>query len=70
MLVPAKTPTAIVARLNSEIVAFLKDLELRARFTAQGSEAVGSTPAEFGAHIRREIDKWGKVVRAAGLTVN
>jgi len=40
------------------------------RFAAQGAEAVGSTSAEFAAHIRREIDKWGKVVRAAKLTVN
>lgn len=34
------------------------------------AEAVGSTSGEFVAHIRREIDKWGKVVRAAKLTVN
>jgi tripartite-type tricarboxylate transporter receptor subunit TctC len=70
VLVPAKTPVAIVTRLNSEIVAVLKDPELRARFAAQGAEAVGSTSAEFAAHIRREIDKWGKVVRANGLVVN
>ena len=69
VLVPAKTPAFIVAKLNGEIVAVLKDPDLRARFAAQGAEAVGSTSAEFGAHIRREIDKWGKVVRAAGLTV-
>ena len=67
---PAKTPAPIVAKLNGEIVAVLKDPELRARFAAQGAEAVGSTSAEFGTHIRREIDKWGKVVRVAGLTVN
>ena len=70
VLVPAKTSAAIVAKLNGEIVAVLKDPELRARFAAQGAEAVGSTSAEFGSHIRREIEKWGKVVRAAGLTVN
>ena len=70
VLVPAKTPQAIVARLNTEIVGVLKDPDLRARFAAQGAEAIGSSSAEFAAHIRREIDKWGKVVRAAGLTVN
>ena len=70
VLVPARTPTPIVAKLNTEIVAVLKDPDLRARFAAQGAEAVGSSSAEFAAHIRREIDKWGKVVRAAGLTVN
>ena len=70
VLVPAKTPRPIVDRLNAEIVAILKRPEVRERFAAQGAEAVGSTSAEFAAHIRREIDKWGKVVRAAGLTVN
>jgi tripartite-type tricarboxylate transporter receptor subunit TctC len=70
VLVPVKTPKPIVDRLNAEIVASLKKPEMRERFAAQGAEAVGSTSAEFAAHIRREIDKWGKVVRAAGLTVN
>jgi tripartite-type tricarboxylate transporter receptor subunit TctC len=70
VLVPAKTPAPIVAKLNREIVAILKKPDVRERFAAQGAEAVGSTSAEFAAHIRREIDKWGKVVRAARLTVN
>jgi tripartite-type tricarboxylate transporter receptor subunit TctC len=70
VLVPAKTPAPIVAKLNQEIVAILKKPDIRERFAAQGAEAVGSTSAEFAAHIRREIDKWGKVVRAAKLTVN
>ena len=70
MLVPAKTPPPIVAKLNSEIVAILKKPDVRERFAAQGAEAVGSTSAEFAAHIRREIDKWSKVVRSAKLTVN
>ncbi|HEV7803695.1 MAG TPA: tripartite tricarboxylate transporter substrate binding protein, partial [Burkholderiales bacterium] len=69
VLVPARTPAAIVGRLNAEIVAILKEPAIRERFAAQGAEAVGSSSAEFAAHIRREIDKWGKVVRAAGLTV-
>jgi tripartite-type tricarboxylate transporter receptor subunit TctC len=70
VLVPAKTPAPIVAKLNREIVAILKKPDVRERFAAQGAEAVGSTSAEFAAHIRREIDKRGKVVRAARLTVN
>jgi tripartite-type tricarboxylate transporter receptor subunit TctC len=69
VLVPARTPAAIVGRLNAEIVAILREPAIRERFAAQGAEAVGSSSAEFAAHIRREIDKWGKVVRAAGLTV-
>lgn len=70
VLVPAKTPDAVVEKLNAEIVAVLKEPDLRSRFVEQGAEAIGSTSAEFAAHIRREIDKWGKVVRAAGISVN
>ena len=70
VLVPAKTPKTIVDRLNAEIVAVLRKPEVRERFAAQGAEAIGSTSAEFAAHIKREIAKWGKVVRAANLTVN
>jgi len=70
VLVPAKTPKPIVDRLNAEIVAGLRKPDVRERFAALGAEAIGSTSAEFGAHIKREIAKWGKVVRAANLTVN
>ena len=40
------------------------------RLAADGSEAVGSTPEEFGAHIKSEMLKWGQVVKAAGITAD
>lgn len=70
VLAPAKTPGAIIQRLNGDIVRILSTPEVRQKFDAQGAEATPSTPAEFGLFIREEIDKWGKVVRAAGLTAN
>jgi tripartite-type tricarboxylate transporter receptor subunit TctC len=70
VLAPARTPAAIIQRLNADIVRILSTPEVRQRFDAQGAEATPSTPAEFGQFIREEIDKWGKVVRAAGLTAN
>jgi tripartite-type tricarboxylate transporter receptor subunit TctC len=70
VLAPARTPAAIIQRLNGDIVRILSTPEVRQRFDAQGAEAAPSTPAEFGLFIREEIDKWGKVVRAAGLTAN
>jgi tripartite-type tricarboxylate transporter receptor subunit TctC len=70
VLAPARTPVAIIQRLNGDIVRILSTPEVRQRFDAQGAEAAPSTPAEFGLFIREEIDKWGKVVRAAGLTAN
>ena len=67
VMVPAKTPPAIVRRLNEEIVRVTRSPEAREQLTAQGAEPVGSTPQEFAAHVRGEIDKWTKVSRAAGL---
>lgn len=70
ILVPAKTPAEIINRLNSEIVAILRSPAVTERLAADGSEAVGNTPEQFGAHIKSEITKWGKVVKAAGITAD
>ena len=70
ILAPAKTPTDIIARLNTEIVTILRSPAATERLAADGSEAVGSTPEQFGAHIKSEIVKWGKVVKAAGITAD
>ena len=70
VLVPAKTSGAIINRLSSDIARILSTPEMRQRFEAQGAEATPSSPAEFGQFIRDEIEKWGKVVKAAGLTAN
>jgi len=69
VLAPAKTPPQIVAQLNREIVRILRLPEMSDRLAADGSEPVGSSPEEFGAHIRAEIARWRKVVEAAGIRV-
>ena len=66
LLAPAKTPAEIIARLNENTVKALAMADVREKFAAQGAEAVGSTPEEFRAYIRAEIDKWGRVIRASG----
>jgi tripartite-type tricarboxylate transporter receptor subunit TctC len=66
-IAPAATPRPIIAKLNSEIVAILKQPEQRDRLAADGSEPLGSTPEEFGKHLKSEIEKWAKVVKAAGI---
>ncbi len=63
---PAKTPPAIVARLNAEIVKVLAMPEVRSQFAAQGIETLGGTPEQFAAYIREEIAKWAKVIRLSG----
>lgn len=64
---PAKTPDAIIARLNQEIVRILQRPESRDRFAGIGSEPVGSTPAQLAAEIKAEIARMGKVIREAGI---
>ena len=67
VLAPARTPSAVVARLRGDIVKILADAALHARLADQGFDPVGSSPEEFGAYIKSEILKWGKVIRDAGI---
>jgi tripartite-type tricarboxylate transporter receptor subunit TctC len=64
LLAPAKTPPAIVERLNAEINRVLPSL--RERYAELGTELVGGSSAEFGAFIRTELAKWASVVKASG----
>jgi tripartite-type tricarboxylate transporter receptor subunit TctC len=68
LVAPAGTPPAAIARIAEEAAAALRTPELRARLAEQGSEPVGSTPAEFAAFIRTEIPKWTEMVRLSGAT--
>lgn len=68
MLAPAKTPQAVISRLNGETVKVLQTQEVKTLLLRDGLETVGSSPKEFGALIRSEIDKWARVVKAAGIT--
>jgi tripartite-type tricarboxylate transporter receptor subunit TctC len=67
LLVPAGTPAAIVSRLHSESVKALRQPDVKERFGATDMEPIGSAPEQFGAYVRDEIAKWGKVVKATGL---
>ena len=64
VLAPARLPTEIVARLNREINAILRAPDMREKLAAQGAEVAGSTPEEFAAILRHEIQKWAKVTSA------
>ncbi len=70
LFAPAKTPRAIVTKINREVVAALQLPEARAALLAQGAESVPTTPEEFGAFLKSEIAKWGKVIKAAGIQAN
>jgi tripartite-type tricarboxylate transporter receptor subunit TctC len=67
LLAPAGVPVAIVEKLNAEALVALRSKEMKDRLAADGAEPLGSTSAEFGAFIRRELDKWTRVANAAGI---
>jgi len=64
---PAKMPEAIVKRLAEEAAKAAKSPKVLERFAADDAEAVGSTPAEYAAYIKKEQARWSKVVRAANV---
>jgi tripartite-type tricarboxylate transporter receptor subunit TctC len=67
VLAPAKTPPDIIKKLNSEIAAILAETEVKERLAKDGIETVGASPEDFSAYIKSEVEKWGKVVRDAGI---
>ena len=64
---PAKTPTPVIARLNSEIVKILRTSEAREWLAAQGAEPGGDSPEAFAAFIKAELARWGPIIREAGI---
>ena len=69
VIVPSATPRAIVSRISADFVAALKFPDLRARMAEIGLEPVGTTPEQFDAMIRSDIEKWAKVVKFSGARV-
>ncbi len=70
VLVPAGTPKPVIARLNAEINAILKQPDVVQKMNAAGFDLVGGTPEEFGALIRAESDKWAPVIKSANIKID
>ena len=70
MLAPAGTPREIIAKLNGEIGKLVRTGEVKKLLTPTGMEPDPDTPEQFGAYLKADYDKWGKVVRDSGATVN
>ena len=68
LLVPAGTPKTAIARLNAETGKALATAAVKDQFAAQGLEPSLSTPEEFAAYLKSEVQKWGQVVKASGAT--
>jgi tripartite-type tricarboxylate transporter receptor subunit TctC len=67
---PAKTPAPIIERLAAEAAKAARQPAVAERFAVDNAEAVGSTPQEYAAFIAREQERWGEVVRKAGIKAN
>lgn len=67
ILAPAGTPKDAVAKLNAAVNAALKADDVRTRLVGAGIEIQGGTPEQFGAVIRNEVEKWGRIVKEAGI---
>ena len=70
LVAPAGTPQALIERLRNEVNKALSDAELQRQFQAAGVEAATLEPQALEAFVRTEYEKWGRVVRATGATVN
>jgi tripartite-type tricarboxylate transporter receptor subunit TctC len=70
VVAPAGTSSAVVNRLNRELVKVLADSDLMKRIAAVGARTVGSTPDELGAFIRKELSTWSTVVKATGIRID
>jgi len=67
LFAPAKTPQAIIVKINRDVVASLQAPDAKDALLAQGAETIPTTPAEFGAFVKAEVAKWGRVIKEAGI---
>ena len=67
LLAPARTPRETILQINAELLRMLARQDVRDVLAQQAAEPLGSTPEAFGAHIQREIVRWARVIKAAGV---
>lgn len=67
--VPANTPQGVVQKIHDDTVAALADDKVKGRLLALGCDIIGSTPAQLAAHMKSEMDRWGPMIRKAGIRV-
>jgi tripartite-type tricarboxylate transporter receptor subunit TctC len=67
LLAPAATPPAVIARIHAALLESLRTPEVRNVLLKSGTEPLGNSPDEFAQALRREIPKWAKIIRAAGI---
>jgi len=67
MFAPPGTPADVIEKLNAEVGRMLADADVKARFTNEGAEAIGGSARDLAAYLKADYEKWGKVVKDAGI---
>ena len=70
LMVPAKTPKAVIERLNAEVNKALKDPDVLAKLAQQGTEPLGGSVDDYAAYLDKELARWTKVVKETGVTLD
>ena len=70
LVVPAGMPQPLVQKLHGELVKILNQPDVKSRIEGDGSQPVGSSPEEFRAFMKADMDKWAKLVKESGAKLN
>jgi len=70
LFAPARTPQRIVARLNEAVLKIVRSPGIQAQFAALGADAVGNSPEEFAAFVRRDMERYARVVKLSGAKLD
>jgi tripartite-type tricarboxylate transporter receptor subunit TctC len=70
LFAPAKTPKAVIEKLNKVLNEVLRDKDIEKRIEDHGADVEGSTPEQLAALVKSELDKWKRVVQAAKLSAD
>ena len=68
MLLPARTPNAVVSKVQTDVVGVIRQRETHQRFAAQGLDVIGTSIEEFASYLKSELNKWNRVIQVAGLS--
>jgi tripartite-type tricarboxylate transporter receptor subunit TctC len=70
LFAPAKTPAAVIRRINQDVQEVLKNKDVIERFNAQGADVLITQPAEFAGMLKKDLAKWAVVVKASGAQID
>jgi tripartite-type tricarboxylate transporter receptor subunit TctC len=70
LFVPARTPQQIINKINGDAISALAEIAVRRKLEQNGYGIIGSTPEELAALLSPEIEKWGVVIKAAGIRID